>query len=324
MHSKQVPKTGKSIGKSRGFTLIELLIVIAIIALIAAILFPVFARAREKARSAACQSNLKQIALAFHQYTADYDERLPHAWDSDLSVSTATNICGNCTIATNSNEPIVWPAKIEPYTKSRQVFSCPSDSGSLKSPCNATTVPAAVSGWAAGVPVVGNKPTLGSNWYTGASQTAYGYNVFYLGGNRYPGFGSCLSRTGVNPSLPYSNGIGALLSSIADSSNTVLLCDNSFSNQGTGNAPAFLDFPSFHVVGAEEFGDNQCRIGNSSVDAWDSLAPRHSVGLNVAFLDGHVKWMKKEVLMAGVSFESCNGSAAIHTNTSPNFLWNRY
>lgn len=61
----------------RGFTLIELLVVIAIIALLAAILFPVFARARENARRASCQSNLKQIGLSVVQYTQDYDETFP-------------------------------------------------------------------------------------------------------------------------------------------------------------------------------------------------------------------------------------------------------
>src|SRR6266496_3296806 len=60
--------------RHRGFTLIELLVVIAIIAIIAAILFPVFAQAREKARQAACMSNLRQIGLAFAQYVQDYDE----------------------------------------------------------------------------------------------------------------------------------------------------------------------------------------------------------------------------------------------------------
>ena len=65
--------------KKKGFTLIELLVVIAIIAILAAILFPVFARARENARRASCQSNLKQISLGVMQYTQDYDERLPLA-----------------------------------------------------------------------------------------------------------------------------------------------------------------------------------------------------------------------------------------------------
>src|SRR5471030_268187 len=64
-------------GRKRGFTLIELLVVIAIIAILAAILFPVFARARENARRASCQSNLKQLGLATLQYVQDYDERYP-------------------------------------------------------------------------------------------------------------------------------------------------------------------------------------------------------------------------------------------------------
>ena len=65
--------------KRRGFTLIELLVVIAIIAILAAILFPVFAQAREKARAATCVSNLKQIGNAMMMYVQDYDERLPGA-----------------------------------------------------------------------------------------------------------------------------------------------------------------------------------------------------------------------------------------------------
>ena len=64
----------------RGFTLIELLVVIAIIAILAAILFPVFAKAREKARSASCESNLKQISLAVLMYAQDYDEKFPRDW----------------------------------------------------------------------------------------------------------------------------------------------------------------------------------------------------------------------------------------------------
>jgi prepilin-type N-terminal cleavage/methylation domain-containing protein/prepilin-type processing-associated H-X9-DG protein len=91
--------------KSRAFTLIELLVVIAIIAILAAILFPVFARARENARKATCQSNLKQIGLAVMMYVQDYDETYPTA-----DFFTPTNY---------------WYNVLDPYAKSKQVFICP-------------------------------------------------------------------------------------------------------------------------------------------------------------------------------------------------------
>jgi prepilin-type N-terminal cleavage/methylation domain-containing protein/prepilin-type processing-associated H-X9-DG protein len=93
-----------------GFTLIELLVVIAIIAILAAILFPVFARARENARRSSCSSNLKQIALGVFQYTQDYDEKFP------IRYSTATSYYLNG-----------WAAAVQPYVKSAQLFQCPSE-----------------------------------------------------------------------------------------------------------------------------------------------------------------------------------------------------
>ena len=95
------------------FTLIELLVVIAIIALLAAILFPVFAKARENARRASCQSNLKQVAIGVAQYTQDYDESFP-------LVCTGTVSCG-------SGFATGWVDMLQPYMKSTQVFQCPSN-----------------------------------------------------------------------------------------------------------------------------------------------------------------------------------------------------
>lgn len=96
-------------GSRRGFTLIELLVVIAIIVLLAAILFPVFARARENARRSSCQSNLKQISLAAVQYTQDYDEK----------VVPGQTVVGGTSYFT-------WGYIIDPYLKSRQILRCPS------------------------------------------------------------------------------------------------------------------------------------------------------------------------------------------------------
>lgn len=94
----------------RAFTLIELLVVIAIIAILAAILFPVFGRARENARRSSCQSNLKQIGLGIVQYAQDFDERTPAQGDNGQPWN------------------FQWMDRIEPYVKSKQLFTCPSTS----------------------------------------------------------------------------------------------------------------------------------------------------------------------------------------------------
>jgi len=101
----------------KGFTLIELLVVIAIIAILAAILFPVFARAREKARQASCQSNLKQIALASKMYTSDYDEKALPMWA--WGVGAVGEPVGR----------IWWTTLIQPYMKNEQALVCPSYGG---------------------------------------------------------------------------------------------------------------------------------------------------------------------------------------------------
>ena len=93
----------------KGFTLIELLVVIAIIAILAAILFPVFARAREKARATACLNNAKQMATAVQMYAQDYDESvIPYYQDGNPSGSQC------------------WWQMMEPYVKNMQIYLCPS------------------------------------------------------------------------------------------------------------------------------------------------------------------------------------------------------
>ena len=110
------------------FTLIELLVVIAIIAILAAILFPVFARARENARRSSCQSNLKQIALGFIQYTQDYDERLPNVQHGGANKTAAPNVSWNYFTAGTPNNFDMSQGSVYPYIKSTQIFVCPSDS----------------------------------------------------------------------------------------------------------------------------------------------------------------------------------------------------
>lgn len=127
-------------GRGSGFTLIELLVVIAIIAILAAILFPVFAQAREKARQTACLSNSKQITLGITMYTQDYDETMPLAFE--INTSTA------------------WPLRVNPYVKNWDMMFCPSGGnirlpGAWETPANRTP----------------------ANWQFFVQ---YGYNVTYM------------------------------------------------------------------------------------------------------------------------------------------------
>ncbi len=141
-----------SANKSSAFTLIELLVVIAIIAILAAILFPVFAQAREKARAASCLSNQKQLATGLLMYSQDYDEQLLMGfWKTASGSGSATQtLCS-------------WPAMVQPYVKNTQVFACPS------APRDAGITPGTIEG-------------PGGCGVGAGFKTSYAYN-YYLGGN---------------------------------------------------------------------------------------------------------------------------------------------
>lgn len=110
--------------RRRGFTLIELLVVIAIIAILAAILFPVFAKAREAARATSCRSNLKQIATSYLMYAQDYDEMLPNARIN------AAGGAATCDEVFNSSNWSGWVGNVlQPYVKNGGVWKCPSNAG---------------------------------------------------------------------------------------------------------------------------------------------------------------------------------------------------
>jgi len=176
----------KKNSRQSAFTLIELLVVIAIIAMLAAILFPVFGRARENARRSSCQSNLKQIGLGLMQYTQDYDERFP------VGLPNADGYQG-----------VGWGGATYPYIKSSQIFLCPSDpkSGGAGLVPNATPVSYAMNMMLAPKSLAGVEDTarfiMGSEIKTVAnvnltspteagdykSPTDYGDNVMILDNN---------------------------------------------------------------------------------------------------------------------------------------------
>ena len=116
-----------------GFTLIELLVVIAIIGILAAMVFPVFARARESARKAVCLSNIKNIALAIQMYIGDYDDVFPpseHRQDvRDWLIANpggGTKTCCCADRVTSANPYLKWPVVLDPYVRNRDVWRCPS------------------------------------------------------------------------------------------------------------------------------------------------------------------------------------------------------
>ncbi|MDH7571096.1 MAG: prepilin-type N-terminal cleavage/methylation domain-containing protein [Armatimonadota bacterium] len=206
-----------------GFTLIELLVVIAIIAILAAILFPVFARARENARKSTCLSNLKQIGQGAVMYCQDYDEKLFGHYqgrrDEPYGAAPPTAMF------------LDWMQQIYPYVKSEGVYMCPSNSaGTWK--------------YTPGPPVV-HDFTLG-----------YGINYWLMYYYYY------LS-----------------MADIKSPADTIWFADCNYA----------IVYPSYYLV----------TYPTHSVYGYNGTARvqlRHMDGVNVAFMDGHVKWMNRETI----------------------------
>jgi prepilin-type N-terminal cleavage/methylation domain-containing protein/prepilin-type processing-associated H-X9-DG protein len=203
----------------RGFTLIELLVVIAIIAILAAILFPVFAKAREKARQSSCLSNMKQLGIAALSYAQDYDERYGLDCCPMGGPAPGVSITGFVSIE-DGLTVLRWEDQMYPYVKNSQVFRCPSVSSTY---------------------AYGN----------------YGINYELLNGN---------------PSL----------GTIQRPAETVLICES---------VARYVYYPN-GTAGTGTDGSWQPLPGASRPDGAAAQAERHNAGVNVAWMDGHCKWMQ--------------------------------
>lgn len=206
----------------RGFTLIELLVTIAIISILAAILFPVFARARENARRTSCMSNEKQLALALTQYTQDYDEKLPE---------------------TNDSIGLCWNAVVDPYVKTRNIFRCP-DAPEAK----------------------GNALIIGHPYYT----------TYALPGDDSYGTRTCIC-----------DDKGLSLSAIKEPSRTWMVVESGYGQAGTGS---LYDTYGYGMNRVDFAGGVAAGAGPETYGYFHPA--QHLDGSNVAFADGHVKWIK--------------------------------
>jgi len=283
----------------KAFTLIELLVVIAIISIIAAILFPVFARVREKARQTSCASNIRQVSLGIIQYIQDNDEVVPPV---EYTLDDANY----------PDDAFTWVRLVQPYVKTYSVFRCPDAEVD-----NANA-------WKNGRP------------YSQQYSPSYGYNYSYL-----------------NPLDPCSsllndgNGFGILagppinIARIQEPSNTVLITDTKLYGDSTATwmSSDFVDSPTMMRPTSACFpgtpGWGLGSIGDSGyaeypVDPGTAPAPitstgnfsiRHNGGGNVAFCDGHVKWMLPSALAAGTNWHPGINYTDVKITDLSKYLW---
>lgn len=224
---------------SKGFTLIELLVVIAIIAILAAILFPVFARARENARRTSCLGNVKQIGLGVMMYVQDYDEKFPLANGTRPGEGTPPG--GWADSYSQSVSYWYWANMVWPYTKNQQIYSCPS-------------------GFIAGNMAI----RFGG----------YGANSFIV------------NNTPVN------------MAAIGAPAGTYLLMDagqfsvNTFSAASAQGQANYI--PGTAQCTGYPTGRYTPYLAGNYLD--DYQTGRHFNGVNVAFADGHAKWLQSDTV----------------------------
>ena len=261
-----------------GFTLIELLVVIAIIAILAAILFPVFAKVREKARQISCLSNMKQLGLGFAQYTQDNDETFP--------VNGGDH--GTGTLGEG------WAGQIYPYVKSAGVFTCPDDN----------TLPGQAGGVAE--PSQFDEVVISYAMNLNLNRTDTGDL------NGYPNPGPVISAETAPASTVLLNEVSGITADVqtqgesADASGFHLTANIPFSPVDNGTGAVYPYF--WCICDARAFIGGYAATGNLGGETGTGGPARHTNGSNFLLCDGHSKWLNGSSVSPGfVAYASdCN------------------
>jgi len=284
---------------SRGFTLIELLVVIAIIAILAAILFPVFAQAREKARTTSCLSNFKQGALAWLMYLQDYDEEMVPMWTGGHPGQPGAYPGGG-----TSND-LLWPDLLNPYIKTWQIFHCPSSAD-----------PGGVWG--------GGPNAWVGNWEWDSN---LGYNYLDLGQ-----WNACADTAGVPLSNVDTPAFNVLMVDSANQQAKDQYPTNA--EQGTSNVNAPAQYAAIYPAPVTcTWISNQ---PSNPQGGWDWTLPgtvpdftgftinRHTQGENVSWVDGHAKFQRPSQLWAGTNFGPGVAELSVRLVNIANYPWGSY
>ncbi len=301
----------------KGFTLIELLVVIAIIAILAAMLFPVFARARESARKIQCLSNVKNIAMAVQMYLTDYDRFPPNEYRSD--VNDYFNAHGGvdcCCRGYETNPYLRWPVIFDEYTKNRDVWRCPN---------------------AKFAPNVGISP--GPDWFKAAveHEDEWGCYAMTCAATFPPGWGGSVTDSWTQQSCAYSrsegegtgdvgggafqmtvghtiNALDLKTSQVGDVARYLVVADVGVHHRfWDASLVAYPDMCRLRCAACDwgpaanwtdcswtrECGAGDARLGYDAQYRKDLIGGRHLGGTNLGFADGHASWMSAEAILFG-------------------------
>jgi len=260
----------------RAFTLIELLVVIAIIAILAAILFPVFAQARESARKTSCLSNTRQLGTGIMMYVQDYDEMYPsNSWDTPPINTRDTDAKDP-----NYLSALQWVWRVQPYIKNRQIFACPSD-------------PNAKNGWT-GYSLDG---TCNDGWGI-PTPISYASNVEVLG---YAGFENPNGCFGDGSFIPDWNMAPKSMAAIPTPASTYMLADygrETLEEWWVNNLRA-ANYTKVYNQSAPGGGYTQDGNAPWSTRRQSSNVYRHQMGSNISYADGHSKFRNGNQITSG-------------------------